>query len=163
MLLYQCPSLNQVLTGCTVVVVGYVGLTLDNALYLYRMLRFQVTSLMDIKQFLVLWIYRLTFHPLAKYPGSFLYKLTDWPLILQAYHGNRHLYHLKDHEKYGKLSHRKGLLTILMVYCKVRLSALGLTLFHSTQKAPWMQFTGARKLTFAKLECTSPSMLALEP
>ncbi|OCK83723.1 benzoate 4-monooxygenase cytochrome P450 [Lepidopterella palustris CBS 459.81] len=53
--------------------------------------------------FLGLWVYRLTLHPLAKYPGPFLYKLTDWSLIIQCYQGNRHLHHLRDHEKYGPI------------------------------------------------------------
>ncbi|KAF2872863.1 cytochrome P450 [Massariosphaeria phaeospora] len=46
-------------------------------------------------------IYRLFFHPLAKYPGRLQYKLSSWPLVYQAYTGDRHIWHLKDHEKYG--------------------------------------------------------------
>ncbi|KAF2002146.1 benzoate 4-monooxygenase cytochrome P450 [Amniculicola lignicola CBS 123094] len=53
--------------------------------------------------FIVLSIYRLTLHPLAKYPGPIRYKLSDWPLFWQAYKGNRHIWHLKDHEKYGPI------------------------------------------------------------
>lgn len=48
-------------------------------------------------------IYRLYFHPLAKYPGPLRYKLSSLPLLWQAYRGNRHLYHLRDHEKYGPI------------------------------------------------------------
>jgi cytochrome P450 len=42
-------------------------------------------------------------HPLAKYPGPLRYKLSGWPLLWQAYKGNRHIWHLKDHEKYGPI------------------------------------------------------------
>lgn len=47
-------------------------------------------------------IYRLYFHPLARYPGPIRYKLSGLPLVWQAYRGNRHLFHIRDHEKYGK-------------------------------------------------------------
>ena len=46
-------------------------------------------------------VYRLTIHPLAKYPGPFLAKITDF---YGAYHGwyqNTHLDAWKCHEKYG--------------------------------------------------------------
>ncbi|KAF2816759.1 benzoate 4-monooxygenase cytochrome P450 [Mytilinidion resinicola] len=48
-------------------------------------------------------IYRVTLHPLAKYPGPLSYKLSNWPLIFQCIGGNRHIYHLQDHEKYGSV------------------------------------------------------------
>ncbi|KAF2731922.1 cytochrome P450 [Polyplosphaeria fusca] len=48
-------------------------------------------------------IYRVTLHPLAKYPGPIRYKLSGWPLLWQAFKGNRHIWHLKDHEKYGPI------------------------------------------------------------
>ncbi|OCK80089.1 benzoate 4-monooxygenase cytochrome P450 [Lepidopterella palustris CBS 459.81] len=48
-------------------------------------------------------IYRVTLHPLAKYPGPFLYKLSNWPIIFQCIGGKRHIYHLLDHEKYGSV------------------------------------------------------------
>ncbi|KAH8721567.1 benzoate 4-monooxygenase cytochrome P450 [Phaeosphaeriaceae sp. PMI808] len=46
-------------------------------------------------------VYRVFFHPLAKYPGPFRYKLSGLPLLWQAYKGDRHIWHLKDHEQYG--------------------------------------------------------------
>ncbi|KAF2439979.1 benzoate 4-monooxygenase cytochrome P450 [Karstenula rhodostoma CBS 690.94] len=45
--------------------------------------------------------YRVFFHPLAKYPGPLSYKLSGWPLVWQAYKGDRHIWHLLDHDKYG--------------------------------------------------------------
>ncbi|KAH7066097.1 isotrichodermin C-15 hydroxylase [Paraphoma chrysanthemicola] len=48
-------------------------------------------------------IYRVYFHPLAKYPGPISYKLSGWPLLWQAYTGDRHIWHLKDHEEYGDI------------------------------------------------------------
>jgi cytochrome P450 len=51
----------------------------------------------------LLCLYRIYFHPLAKYPGPLSYKLSGWPLLWQAYTGDRHIYHLLDHEKYGPI------------------------------------------------------------
>ncbi|KAK5688090.1 hypothetical protein LTS10_000068 [Elasticomyces elasticus] len=48
-------------------------------------------------------LYRLTFHPLAGYPGPLRYKISSWPLVYQCYRGNRHLFGLRDHEKYGSI------------------------------------------------------------
>ncbi|CAG8960244.1 hypothetical protein HYFRA_00012764 [Hymenoscyphus fraxineus] len=50
---------------------------------------------------LILSIYRVYFHPLAKYPGPFWAKLTDWYSVYHAYHGDRHLEFHRCHEKYG--------------------------------------------------------------
>jgi hypothetical protein len=47
-------------------------------------------------------VYRLTLHPLAKYPGNFVEKISDWPLILYCMGGERHLRILEAHEKYGE-------------------------------------------------------------
>ncbi|EGE84113.1 benzoate 4-monooxygenase cytochrome P450, variant 2 [Blastomyces dermatitidis ATCC 18188] len=48
-------------------------------------------------------IYRLTLHPLAKYPGPFFCKLSDWPTLFSASSGNRHLQEWKAHQKYGPI------------------------------------------------------------
>lgn len=48
-------------------------------------------------------VYRVYFHPLAKYPGPFLAKITD---LYQTYHalkGDRHLEFWRGHEKYGSI------------------------------------------------------------
>ncbi|KAK4141030.1 cytochrome P450-like protein [Dichotomopilus funicola] len=47
-------------------------------------------------------VYRLFFHPLAKYPGPFLAKLTDAYMLYFAWRGDRHLEFWRMHEKYGK-------------------------------------------------------------
>jgi cytochrome P450 len=46
-------------------------------------------------------IYRLTIHPLAKYPGPLLAKITDWYDVYYAMKGNRYLEHWRCHERYG--------------------------------------------------------------
>ncbi|KAK3312883.1 cytochrome P450-like protein [Apodospora peruviana] len=47
-------------------------------------------------------IYRLFFHPLAKYPGPFLAKFTDAYMLYHAWKGDRHLEFWRMHEKHGK-------------------------------------------------------------
>jgi len=46
-------------------------------------------------------VYRLIFHPLAKYPGPFLARITDLHLAYHAWKGDRHLEFWRCHEKYG--------------------------------------------------------------
>jgi cytochrome P450 len=48
-------------------------------------------------------IYRLTLHPLAKYPGPLLSKITDWSIVFQASSGDRHLETWKEHNEYGSV------------------------------------------------------------
>ncbi|TVY84611.1 Cytochrome P450 monooxygenase apf7 [Lachnellula suecica] len=51
--------------------------------------------------FITVFTYRLTLHPLAKYPGPFLAKISDWPLVIHCYKGDRHLWEYRNHQKYG--------------------------------------------------------------
>ncbi|KAG5947962.1 hypothetical protein E4U53_006355 [Claviceps sorghi] len=48
-------------------------------------------------------VYRVFFHPLAKYPGPFLAKITDAFQLYHAYKGDRHLEFWRMHQKYGKV------------------------------------------------------------
>lgn len=47
-------------------------------------------------------VYRLYFHPLAKYPGPFWAKISTWPAYIQTQKRNRHVWLLSLQEKYGK-------------------------------------------------------------
>ncbi|KAL6704672.1 hypothetical protein ACN47E_007954 [Coniothyrium glycines] len=57
----------------------------------------------SILYIIVVCVYRVYLHPLSKYPGPVSYKLSGWPLLWQAYVGDRHIWHLKDHDKYGNI------------------------------------------------------------
>lgn len=48
-------------------------------------------------------IYRLYFHPLSKYPGPILGKLTGLHTTYHAYKGDRYLHLYQLHEKYGPI------------------------------------------------------------
>lgn len=48
-------------------------------------------------------IYRVFFHPLAKYPGPLIAKITDAYQLYHAYKGDRHLEFWRLHQKYGKV------------------------------------------------------------
>ncbi|KAG6110715.1 hypothetical protein E4U31_005416 [Claviceps sp. LM219 group G6] len=48
-------------------------------------------------------VYRILFHPLAKYPGPFLAKVTDGYQLYHAYKGDRHLEFWRMHQRYGKV------------------------------------------------------------
>ncbi|KAJ9503526.1 hypothetical protein LTR99_002288 [Exophiala xenobiotica] len=54
-----------------------------------------------ILYFVALAIYRIYFHPLAKYPGPILAKLTQWPEARSAWQGRRFLNLHLMHEEYG--------------------------------------------------------------
>ncbi|KAF2867688.1 cytochrome P450 [Massariosphaeria phaeospora] len=46
-------------------------------------------------------VYRLTLHPLAKYPGPLLGQITDWYSVIRSLRGDRHIHFLRLHEKHG--------------------------------------------------------------
>ncbi|KAK6216869.1 hypothetical protein QIS74_06983 [Colletotrichum tabaci] len=48
-------------------------------------------------------VYRLFFHPYAKYPGPLLAKLTSWYSVYHAYTGDLHIDIWACHQKYGDL------------------------------------------------------------
>lgn len=48
-------------------------------------------------------IYRLTLHPLAKYPGPLFARVSDWYGVYHAWLGDRHLNQYRVHQKYGPM------------------------------------------------------------
>lgn len=52
-------------------------------------------------QTLGLAVYRIFFHPLARYPGPVIAKLTDAYQLYHAYRGDRHLEFWRLHQRYG--------------------------------------------------------------
>ena len=48
-------------------------------------------------------VYRLSFHPLAKYPGPLLGRVTDWYSVYHAIKGTRHLDFYQLHQSYGDI------------------------------------------------------------
>lgn len=98
----------------------------------------------DKPQIIAVIIYRLTFHPLARYPGPFLAKITDLHLAYYAYKGSRHLEFQRAHVKYGSyvrlgpnllsVNTATGLKTIYGFRANVR-KADFYTAFPSTPKA----------------------------
>ncbi|WPG97869.1 Hypothetical protein R9X50_00065100 [Acrodontium crateriforme] len=52
---------------------------------------------------LAYFIYALYFHPLAKYPGPLLGRLTQWYDVYHAYKGDKHIVFYQLHQKYGSV------------------------------------------------------------
>ncbi|KAH6677108.1 benzoate 4-monooxygenase cytochrome P450 [Halenospora varia] len=61
------------------------------------------TFALTVVYFVSKFAYRLTLHPLAKYPGPFFARISDWPLVFHCYAGDRHIWEFKNHEKYGPI------------------------------------------------------------
>lgn len=57
-----------------------------------------------LSKWLMLWGYRLSLHPLAKYPGPLLAKLSDVYAGYSVLHQKLHLQTFKNHMKYGVYS-----------------------------------------------------------
>ena len=94
--------------------IGYVGALLHRRFHSAGLLADAVFALSLLSaEFafycLTIIIYRIWFHPLAKHPGPFLAKFTDWYSVYHCAIGDRHIDFYKLHCKYGKpmLNHLK--------------------------------------------------------
>ncbi|RDL38715.1 putative cytochrome P450 67 [Venustampulla echinocandica] len=78
-------------------------LSLENGVlsFVLSILMWSVTALFSY--LLLLSIYRIYLHPLSKYPGPFLAKITDWYSVYHAWKGDRHLEFWRCHETYGPI------------------------------------------------------------
>lgn len=65
------------------------------------LLLLDMTIELILEQLATLFTYRLTLHPLAKYPGPLLAKLTSFYGVYHAYLGDIHLDLQRLHEKHG--------------------------------------------------------------
>lgn len=68
-------------------------------------------TIIHIQQVLGVIAYRLTLHPLAKYPGPLLGRITDWYSVIRSAAGDRHIHFLELHHKHGKVLDYKCLFT----------------------------------------------------
>ena len=62
-----------------------------------------VSASIDSKQAIYYVVYNLYFHPLAKYPGPFLARISGIPDFCWALTGRRHLWLCRNHETYGEV------------------------------------------------------------
>jgi hypothetical protein len=53
-------------------------------------------------------VYRLFFHPLAKYPGPFWCKISGWPAHYHTAKQNRHVWLWSLQQQYGMTSYFRG-------------------------------------------------------
>ncbi|KAK8045563.1 cytochrome P450 [Apiospora rasikravindrae] len=60
-----------------------------------------VVLLGSIVYVIVVVVYRLVFHPLARYPGPLLGRVTDWYSVIRSSAGDRHIHFLELHKKHG--------------------------------------------------------------
>lgn len=65
-------------------------------------LRSKCTVVTRLCQGVGLALYRIFFHPLAKYPGPWAAKVSDVYMLYYAWKGDRHLEFWRLHERYGK-------------------------------------------------------------
>ncbi|ETN42758.1 uncharacterized protein HMPREF1541_01916 [Cyphellophora europaea CBS 101466] len=92
-------------------------------------------------------IYRLTLHPLAKYPGPFLAKITDWSIVVKARRGDRHLDSWAEHEAYGPVV-RIGPNT-LSFNTSSALASINSSRSANVQKGPWYRTIDAGSKAFS--------------
>jgi hypothetical protein len=85
------------------VIISVIMAAADILASLARHLAFYSLVLLSCLVFYIIGVvlYRLTLHPLAKYPGPLLAKITDIHLAYHAWKGDRHLQFYRCHERYG--------------------------------------------------------------
>ena len=80
-------------------------------------------------------IYRSTFHPLAKYPGPWFWKITDLPGAFNVAKGQLHIVTEKAHQQYGiilLLKDPSAILLLILIGPIVRLGPTKLNFNSAT-------------------------------
>lgn len=91
-------------------------------------------------------IYRLYFHPLAKYPGPFWARLSTWPSYLATVKQDRHVWLYKLQQEYGNTHFPSDIYSRLAKASQVLSSDIALMLYSSTHQKASRQSLG-RKAT----------------
>ena len=91
---YALPSIS--IASCTILVISALLVKVDHLLFVPC-----ICAVIKVLQLVCTLVYRVTYHPLARFPGPFLAKFTDFYAAYHAYTGDFHLDIHRCHERYG--------------------------------------------------------------
>ncbi|KAI8951072.1 cytochrome P450 [Xylaria longipes] len=101
-------------------------------------------SLVVLELVIIQIFYRLSLHPLAKYPGPLLAACTDWYTVYWIASGERHLELHRQHKKYGKyVRYGPSRLSINSALASKDLHSVNSNTFKSNAYSSFKRFFGA--------------------